>query len=52
MSATDKSPPHAARQRRDVGKRVGVEERLERGAGGRERCVKRNKREKYGGTDG
>lgn len=33
MSATDKSPPHAAHQHRDMGKRVGVEERLERGAG-------------------
>lgn len=40
VSATDKSPLRAARQHRDMGKRVGVDVRLVRGAGEKKDVVK------------
>lgn len=46
VSATDKSPPHAARQHRDMG-RGG----WEGDQSGVQRCGERNKGENYGGRD-
>ena len=52
VSATDKSPPHAARQHRDMGSvsgvggwlgGVGIE--IREGCSGKERCGKRNERD-------
>lgn len=49
MSSTDKSPPHTARQCRDMGSGGGRE--IRGGVQGKMRCGKRNKRQKCGKTE-